>query len=217
MNKLVLAFAAGLTLAGSGIAIAQPDEPPANSTMPSGLSADQKSQLGSWTEDQRTAYRAWTQEMRDYYWTLTPTQRTGWWRLTEAQRGQVFALDEAGRANAWRAIEAQLAGAAPDASAPAQDAPVEQVQANPPGPGIPSVTPPNPETAAAAVPPAMPADPGYQAGPYKGALTQPPAQAMNKDYPLCSRTIKDSCINPSEAGASRQPMRSRSIRKRRAT
>ena len=82
MNKLALAFAAGLTLAGSGIAYAQADAPPADSAMPSGMNTEQKSQFGSWTEDQRTAYRAWTQEMRNYYWTLTPTQRTGWWRLT---------------------------------------------------------------------------------------------------------------------------------------
>lgn len=211
MNKFVLVFAAGLTLAGSGIAVAQPKPSPADSAMPSGMTADQQTQFGSWSEDQRTAYRGSTQAVRDYYWTLTPTQRTGWWRMTEEQRGQVFALDPAGRVGVWKSIEAQVAGAAPEAAAP-----VQQVQANPIGEGVPSDTPPNPETAATAVPPAMPADPGYQAGPYKGALTEAPAQAMNKVYPLCSRTVMDSCINPSEARASRQPMRSRSIKQRRA-
>jgi hypothetical protein len=49
----------------------------------------------------------------------------------------------------------------------------------------------------------MPADPGYRAGPYKGALTPPPAGAFNKVYPVCSRTIRDSCINP---GAVRSTM-----------
>lgn len=76
----------------------------------------------------------------------------------------------------------------------------EQVQANPPGPGTPSVTPPNPETATTPVPPTMPADPGYQASPYKGALSPPPAEAMNKSYPLCTATLRDSCVNPGEAG-----------------
>ena len=78
---------------------------------------------------------------------------------------------------------------------PAADPTATQVQANPTGPGDPSVTPPNPATAGTPVPPAQPADPGYQAGPYKGALTQPPADAQAKDYPVCSKTVTDSCRN----------------------
>ena len=77
---------------------------------------------------------------------------------------------------------------------------VIQTQANPPGAGIPSDTPPNPATADTPVPPAMPADPSYRAGPYKGALTPAPLQAMDKVYPLCTRTLQDSCVNPGEAG-----------------
>lgn len=80
---------------------------------------------------------------------------------------------------------------------------VVQIQANPPGEGPASQVLPNPETASAAVPPAMPADPGYQAGPYKGALTSPPAEAMNKSYPLCTRQLQDRCVNPGEAGVAR--------------
>lgn len=75
------------------------------------------------------------------------------------------------------------------------DAPVVQTQANPPGEGVPTPTPPNPATAAEPVPPAQPADPSYNAGPYKGALTPPPAEAANKVYPVCSRTVTDSCRN----------------------
>jgi hypothetical protein len=43
----------------------------------------------------------------------------------------------------------------------------------------------------------MPADPSYNAGAYKGALSPPPADAMNKTYPVCSRTVQDSCRNRS--------------------
>lgn len=70
------------------------------------------------------------------------------------------------------------------------------IQANPTGPGIPTATPPNPATAAEPVAPARPADPSYHAGPYKGALTPPPAAAMNKVYPVCTKKIQDSCRNP---------------------
>jgi hypothetical protein len=93
-----------------------------------------------------------------------------------------------------------LCGAASPLAAQGQP-PVIQTQANPPGPGIPSETPPNPPTAETPVPPAMPADPGYNAGPYKGALTPAPAEAMGKAYPLCTRQLQDSCVNPSEAVA----------------
>lgn len=71
-------------------------------------------------------------------------------------------------------------GSPPPPEAPA----AEQVQADP-GDGTPTMTPPDPATADTRVPPAMPADPSYQAGPYKGAMTAPPAEAMNKTYPLC--------------------------------
>lgn len=101
-----------------------------------------------------------------------------------------------------------LCGAAliPAAQAAAQEQPVVvQTQANPPGPGVPSETPPNPPTADTPVPPAMPADPGYNAGPYKGALTPAPSEAMGKSYPLCTSKLQDSCVNPSEAGVRTAP------------
>ena len=77
--------------------------------------------------------------------------------------------------------------------------PVEPVivQANPRGSDAPAVAQPNPESASAPVPPALPANPSYRAAPYKGALTAPPAEAMNKVYPVCTRTRTDSCRNPS--------------------
>ena len=70
------------------------------------------------------------------------------------------------------------------------------IPANPQGPGTPITGAPNPQTSTEPVPPAVPADPGYQAGPYKGALTPPPPAAMNKVYPVCTRHLQDSCRNP---------------------
>ena len=78
-------------------------------------------------------------------------------------------------------------------AAAAQQAAPEIVQANPVGAGTPSITPPNPATADSPVAPAMPADPAYIAGPYVGALTPPPAEALNKTYPRCTRQLQDSC------------------------
>ncbi len=41
-----------------------------------------------------------------------------------------------------------------------------------------------------------------------GNLTPPPASAMNKTYPVCSRTLQDNCQNRGEGGA---PGRSRAL------
>jgi hypothetical protein len=41
-----------------------------------------------------------------------------------------------------------------------------------------------------------------------GNLTPPPAQAMNKVYPLCTRRLQDNCQNPGEGGA---PGKSRAL------
>jgi hypothetical protein len=43
---------------------------------------------------------------------------------------------------------------------------------------------------------------------HPGNLTAPPASAMNKTYPLCTRALQDSCQNPGEGGA---PGRSRAL------
>lgn len=90
-------------------------------------------------------------------------------------------------------LSAALAQPAEPAAPP--EAPVVQTQANPPGEGVPTPTPPNPATASEPVAPAQPRDSSYEAGPYKGALTSPPAEAMGKDYPVCSKTVTDSCRN----------------------
>jgi hypothetical protein len=79
------------------------------------------------------------------------------------------------------------------------------------GPGPATDTPPNPPTASAPVAAAQPADPSYQAGPYKGALTAPPAEAMNKTYPVCTAKLQDNCQNRGEGGA---PGRSRAAKHR---
>lgn len=37
-----------------------------------------------------------------------------------------------------------------------------------------------------------------------GNLTPPPADAQNRTYPVCSRTVQDNCQNPGEGGAARR-------------
>ena len=214
MRKLFLAGAGALALAcGATMASAQVEAPAATS-----MTAEQQTAYDAWPPERKSAYDAWPVEYKAYFWSLNDSQKTGWWALTDAQRKQVYDLPPAQRAQAWTSIEAQIAGAgattgsatpatgtpAPmtgamatsDPMAESAAGPMEQVQANPVGAGTPTATPPNPETAASAVPPAMPADPGYNAGPYKGAMTEPPAAAMNKTYPVCTRKIQDACRNP---------------------
>lgn len=179
MRNLFFASAAALALACGATAVSgQP-----SASLPSAA----KMAYDSWPAESRAAYDSWPAEYQAYFWSLTPTQQKGWFALTDAQRKQVYDLPPASRATTWASIEQQLAGGAP---------PPEQVQANPPSAEPASPTPPNPQTAAEPVPPAQPADPSYQGGAYKGAMTAPPAEAMNKTYPVCTRKIQDSCRNP---------------------
>lgn len=187
MRTLFLASAAALTLGFGGTALTAQDMAAPTAVT---LSVDQQTMYQGWPAEQKTSYEAWPGPYQTYYWTLTPTQQTAWWRLTAEQRTQIHHMAPDQRSVAWSSIEAQL-------NASRQAVVTQQVQANPVGSTAPATaTPPNPEVAAAPVPPAMPADPSYNAGPYKGALTAVPAEAMNKVYPVCTRTLRDSCRNP---------------------
>ena len=150
------------------------------------LTTQQQTVYATWPVDRRADYDAWPVESRTYYWTLTPEQQEGYWAMTPDQRGQIYQMTPEQQKIAWQSVREQLAGQTP--STPAG-------QANPPGQGVPTAGVPNPQTANQAAQPAMPADPSYQGGPYKGALTPPPADAMNKEYPVCSKTVTDGCRN----------------------
>jgi hypothetical protein len=153
---------------------------------PQVMTVQQKTTFATWPSQRRSAYEAWPIDYKTYYWTLTPVQQEGYWALTPDQRGQIYRMSPEQRAAAWTAIQQQRAGQTPTTPAG---------QANPPGEGMPTAGVPNPQVANQAAQPAMPADERYQGGPYKGALTPPPADAMGKSYPVCSRTVTDACRN----------------------
>jgi hypothetical protein len=209
MRNLFLASAAALALACGAAAVSGQSTPAG-----SAITSTQKATYDSWPADKKATYDKWPTEYQAYFWSLSAKQQTGWFALTDAQRKQVYDMPPASRAAAWASIEQQMAGGgspapstvpatppvAPDAAAaPPMDndqasAPA-QIQANPRGEGPATDTAPDPATADTPVAPAMPADPSYQAGPYKGALTAPPADAMNKTYPVCTRKLQDNCRN----------------------
>ena len=175
----ILSLTGALALA---LAAASPAALSAQDTMAS-MTAEQHTTYMGWSADQRAAFDAWPADLRTYYWTLTPTQQTGWWRLTDEQRAQIFAMTPEARAAAWSSIEAQMAGMPPRAT-PAT---------------------PNPGEGMAATP----ATPSPRATVVDNTLPPPPASAMNKDYPVCTSKIQDSCQNPGEGGA---PGRSRALK-----
>jgi len=72
--------------------------------------------------------------------------------------------------------------------------PMGTMPADPAAPQVPADSP-----AASALPPTTPTA-------VSNAVPPPPAADMNKSYPVCSRTMQDSCQNPGEGGA---PGRSR--------
>lgn len=97
------------------------------------------------------------------------------------------------RIMSYAALPLLLMGSALSGAAHAQG--TVQVQANPRG-DEPVAASAAPTTADDPVPATQPSDPSYHAGPYAGALSAPPADAMNKSYPVCSARVQDGCRNP---------------------
>lgn len=180
MRILPLTGALALVLAASPVALSAQDSM-------AGMSTEQHTMYMGWPANQRTDFDAWPADYRSYYWTLTPTQQRGYWRLTSEQRAQIAALTPEQRVAAWTSIEAQMAGM--NAATPA----------TPMGDGM-AATPATPST--------MASDSAMTTPSRMGNVTSP-AEAMNKSYPICSRTVTDSCQNAGEGGA---PGRSRALK-----
>lgn len=110
------------------------------------------------------------------------------------------------------ATAAQPPAADPASSAPMSSAPMgDATQTDGPATAMPPAADPNAgqptgavpaDTGMAPAPADAPKDPtapvGTSANPVTvgGNVTPPPAEA--KDYPVCSKTVQDSCINPGE-------------------
>lgn len=178
MKILILAGAAAIAVAAlPGAAGAQqtmPQNMPMNDGMAMKMNAQQKTMYDAWPMDQRTTFDSWPDNYRTYYWTLTPAQQKGWWALTDDQRTRVYAMAPEQRTAAWMAIEKQMMGM------PASNASGTAMAAT---------------TAAAG---ASMGGPRFVSG---EVVQSTPASTIAKgEYPLCSATVMDSCINPREAG-----------------
>lgn len=95
----------------------------------------------------------------------------------------------------FAAVSSTAIGAMQPDQPPEAPSSTTYVQANPRGSTAPAVAAPDPQTAGSPVAPAMPQDPSYHAGPYVGALTPPPPEALNKHYPICHGSVQDNCRN----------------------
>jgi hypothetical protein len=62
-------------------------------------------------------------------------------------------------------------------------------------------SPPQDGTMEETIPASAPGQPETIVTTYPSNLTPPPAAALNKTYPLCSRTLHDGCRNRGEGGA----------------
>ena len=88
----------------------------------------------------------------------------------------------------------------------AQSRPAAPTTTVTPNPGAPATVVHHPDGTTAVVP--NPGAPAVVVHNNPGNLTPPPASAMNKVYPVCTRRLQDNCQNPGEGGA---PGRSRAL------
>lgn len=171
MNKLIFAGAAALALAIPAVAQDMAVDADGNVYV---LTAPQQVIYDAWPVERQTIYTAWPNDYKVYYWTLTEPQQTGWWALTDAQRTQLYAMTPEARVAAWTSIEKQMMSM-PSANA-SDTAMVATTAATTASMGMPQMV--------------------------AGEVVQstPAATRANGEYPLCSATVTDSCINPREAG-----------------
>jgi len=171
MNKLILAGAAALAFIAP--VAAQDVAVTANGDVYM-LTDAQQVMYDGWPAERRTAYTTWPNTYQSYYWTLSEPQMNGWWVLTDDQRARLYTMTPEARTAAWTSIEQQMMSMpSANASATAQVA-----------------------TTAAATQ-AM-GSPRMVSG--EVVQSTPAATRANGEYPLCSATVTDSCINPREAG-----------------
>lgn len=171
MHKLILAGAAALAFAVPAAAQTVAADAAGNVYV---LTPVQQSSYDTWPVERQTIYTAWPNDYKVYYWTLAPEQQSGWWVLTDEQRGRVYAMTPEQRVQAWEAIGRQMASMpSANASATATTATTAAMTANTMGPNFVS-----------------------------GEVTQSTPAATNTagEYPVCSATVQDSCVNPREAG-----------------
>lgn len=197
MRMLLAASALALaTFAGPALVQAQSPAPAgATPATPYSMTVDQRGTYQTWPAPRRTTYDAWPATYQEYYWTLTPSQQEGWWALNDQQRAQIYGMTPEQRTTTWASIEQQIAaqhGGATPATPASPNGP--GVAATPATPAVPADSP-----AASTLPPTTPTT-------TSNAVPPPPADAMNKTYPVCTHKGQDSCQNPGEGGA---PGRSR--------
>jgi len=171
MNKLILAGAAALAFIAP--VAAQDVAVTANGDVYM-LTDAQQVMYDGWPAERRSVYTTWPNTYQSYYWTLSEPQMNGWWVLTDDQRARLYTMTPEARTAAWTSIEQQMM------SMPSTNA---------------SATAHVATTAAATQ--AM-GSPRMVSG--EVVQSTPAATRANGEYPLCSATVTDSCINPREAG-----------------
>ena len=107
---------------------------------------------------------------------------------------------------ALTAVPAALSAQQSADEANAQARPAPPTTTVTPNPGSPATVTRNPDGTVTVSP--NPGSPAVVTRNNPGNLTPPPASAMNKAYPVCTRRLQDNCQNPGEGGA---PGRSRAL------
>ena len=189
MRKLILTSAAIIAL-GAGSAQAQMQD---DNMSEDNMSEDNMSDNGMAMQDdmamtmtpaqtatynglsaeQKTMFDGWDMNKKRLYFALSPEQRTQLWKLNPTAR-------EA----AWQQIY-KAAGMSPDGTMASDSG---NAMASDSGNAMAG------ERSGAMAGDNMATGSGTRAN--SGAMASPPAASANKDYPTCSRTLTDNCVNP---------------------
>ena len=180
MKKMILTSAAIIAFGASAVqAQMEQDDPPQSEDMSTEDMAMQDGMDLKMTPEQTATYNAMSAADRATYDGFDRTQQRLYFALNEQQRGQLMKLDPTTRAAAWKQIYA-AAG-------------VKEGEMNATGAATGTAST---GAMAGSSTPGTTSTGNMQRSATSGPATAPPASASTKDYPTCSRTVTDNCVNP---------------------
>ena len=144
-----------------------------------GWPANYRTMYDGWPMDRQTSYWLLPEAQQTDFWMLEPMEQQAFWLLTTEQRNKLYAMNADQRGAAWDAVTTQMRKQMQGNSASASNTMGNSTMSNS----------------------GSMASNNGQVRYVKKEIVQGGARATQPaDYPVCSATVTDSCINPYAAG-----------------
>ncbi|WP_181950864.1 hypothetical protein [Aurantiacibacter spongiae] len=145
------------------------------------MTTQQQTMYDGWSAEQQSTYDAWPMNAKTYYWTLDAGQQEIWWNnLNNEQRVRIVGMTPAQQTQTWASINSQLNGNSAMANNSGHMSNNSGMSGN--------TTATSRSTTSGNV------------RFVSNEVVQNAPAPHNGEYPVCSSSRQDNCMNPWEAG-----------------